>query len=371
MQDLTPEDVFVTDGFPEYTYVDPNSGRPEKDLKDGLAQRNKIISIVGASKTGKSTLCDKYFGRAKGRAKILVTGDAVGSVDAFWSEAYRQLVGGDSSKYYEVAYVRAKEEFAKKGIPIILDDFHYIDGDVRRQLCRQMKNAANEGVRFIILNTPHRGDDPIRNNPDLSGRYFAVDMGFWTPGDLVEIAKRGLKKLEIAFDDSFVGRLTHEALGSPQLMQTLCLEACRLLDPDRPYADQKISERSTPLKTIRDRAVRSYDQATQLLYLAKGPKQRGSERNTYSFRDGAEGDVYQALVKVLKTDPPFSKILLSEMKTRLRKICIDEQIPNIAGALKQLEDLFLDEVQPLEWDEAKTLLTVTDPHFYFFLRCKG
>lgn len=370
-QNLQPEDVFVTDGYPEYTYIDPNGGRPEGDLKDGLAQRNKIISIVGASKTGKSTLCDKYFGRARGRTKILVTGDAVSSVDAFWSEAYRQLVGGDSSKYYEIAYVRAKEEFATRGVPIVLDDFHYIDESTRRQLCRQMKNAANEGVRFIILNTPHRGDDPIRDNPDLTGRYFAVDMGFWNPEDLAKIARKGLKKLEINFDEPFVLKLAHEALGSPQLMQTLCLESCRLLDSDRPYCEQMIKERQTPLKTIRDRAVRSYDQSTQLLYLAKGPKQRGSERNTYSFRDGTKGDVYQALVKVLETDPPFSKILLSDMKTRLRKLCVDEQLPNIAGALKQLDDLFIDDTKPIEWDEAKTLLTVTDPHFYFYLRCKA
>jgi predicted GTPase len=80
MSTLTPEQVFVTDGFPELTYVRQEEGRPERELQEGLDQQNKIISIVGASKTGKSTLCDKRFGKKLGVNKILVTGDQIPDV---------------------------------------------------------------------------------------------------------------------------------------------------------------------------------------------------------------------------------------------------------------------------------------------------
>jgi len=55
---LTPEDVFVTDGYPHHTYVPFEAGKKEEELRDGLSQQNKIISISGPSKSGKTTLCN-------------------------------------------------------------------------------------------------------------------------------------------------------------------------------------------------------------------------------------------------------------------------------------------------------------------------
>jgi ABC-type lipoprotein export system ATPase subunit len=67
---LTPEAVFVTDGFPQHTYVAFEAGSKEAELRDGLAQQNKIISISGPSKSGKTTLCNKVFGTDKGVSRI-------------------------------------------------------------------------------------------------------------------------------------------------------------------------------------------------------------------------------------------------------------------------------------------------------------
>src|SRR5882724_5824109 len=102
---FTPEAVFVTDGFPVHTYVDPAGGQPERDLRDALAQANKIVSLVGASKCGKTTLCDKFFGTKPGVSKILVDGGVVENVNDVWSEAYRQLTGGAQEDYFSVSHV--------------------------------------------------------------------------------------------------------------------------------------------------------------------------------------------------------------------------------------------------------------------------
>jgi hypothetical protein len=177
---LTPERVFVTDGFPRMTYVDPGGGKPEADLREGLAQENKIISIVGASKTGKSTLCDKHFGPEVGRDKILITGDRIVDVPSLWSEAYRQIGGVVTSGYAMNVLGATIDAILERGIPLLLDDFHYVDPKLQKPICQQMKNAAARGLRFIVLNTPQRGDDPIRNNADLGGRFFTVDLGFWS-----------------------------------------------------------------------------------------------------------------------------------------------------------------------------------------------
>ena len=89
---LTPEDVFVTDGYPEHTYVAFEAGQKETELRDGLAQKNKIISISGPSKSGKTTLCDRIFGTDKGVSRIYVTGDAVSKPEDLWLRLFVRLL---------------------------------------------------------------------------------------------------------------------------------------------------------------------------------------------------------------------------------------------------------------------------------------
>ena len=52
-----------------------------------------------------------------------------------------------------------------------------------------MKNAASAGLRIVCLSVPHRGDDPIRNNHDLAGRFFSVTFEFWSDDELAEIER--------------------------------------------------------------------------------------------------------------------------------------------------------------------------------------
>lgn len=367
---LTPEMVFVTDGFPQHTYVDPAGGQPERDLRDALGQANKIISLVGASKCGKSTLCDKFFGIKRGESKILVTGDTIASPAAFWSEAYRQLTGGKQEDYFSLSATEAVEKFAERGLPLIIDDFHYVEYEVQSKLCQQMKNAAAQGVRFVVLNIPHRGDDPIRNNKDLSGRFYSIDMGFWNNADLEEIGRKGFSALGISAEESVIQQLATEALHSPQLMQTLCLETCRALNADMAYEAQRITLESFDLEGIKTRAVKSYDQSTQFHFLKEGPTERGSKRSSFKLRDGTAGDVYDVLTRIVALNPPFVSISLDEIKGRMKAICCEGQDPNIRAALNQIKSVFKDGGDPVQWDDDKRLLVIIDPHFYFYLRCQ-
>ena len=362
----TPEEVFITDGFPRLTYVDPGGGKPEADLKEGLAQENKIISIVGASKTGKSTLCDKHFGSGR----ILVTGDQIKNPDVMWSEAYRQIGGQVTSGYAMNVLGATIEAIVAKGIPMLLDDFHYVEAEVQRTICQQMKNAAARRLRFVVLNTPQRGDDPVRNNPDLAGRFFTVDLGFWSSDELSEIGRKGFPQVGLKVTEEVLRILADEALGSPQLMQTLCLETCRVLPQDVPYEQQSVDKDTFNLAAVKAKTGRSYGFDTELHYLREGPKERGRERNTFKFADGESGDVYNALVRALAADPAFVSIGIDEIKARIKKTVVDGGTPNVAAALTYVNDLF-GARRPIEWDEQKQRLSIVDPHFYYYLRLKG
>jgi hypothetical protein len=363
---LLPEEVFVTDGFPEYTYVSIDQGKPERDLTEGLEQKNKIISIVGPSKSGKSTLCDKFFGRNVGADKIYVTGGSVTYDNDLWREAYRQ-VSDDTEKIFEDrAHAEVIEYLVEKELPLIVDDFHYINRDTQISVCRQFKNAASAGLRIVILSVPHRGDDPIRSNPDLTGRHFSVDFRFWTIDDLKKIAELGFPRVGLESSANFNEFLAVEALRSPQIMQTLCLEVCRGLSRDRPF--EHVSVEEIDRADVKTRTLRSYQMLSAFHILLNGPPERGSKRLDYELIDGSKADVYQILAHVLRLDPPFLQLSLDEIKQRVRSLVKDTREPNIRGTLQQIEGIYKDTAPPIEWDDEKRQLTIIDPHFYYYLR---
>ena len=104
---LTAEDVFITTGFPEHTYVAFDAGSKEIELREGLAQKNMIISISGPSKSGKTTLCDRVFGKEKGLTHIYVTGDTITKIDELWFEAYRQVTDDTDKTFTRLHKVSA------------------------------------------------------------------------------------------------------------------------------------------------------------------------------------------------------------------------------------------------------------------------
>ena len=370
---LTLESVFVTDAFPKHTYVSAEEGKIEKQLNDGLAIQNKIVSIVGPSKCGKTTLCEKIFGTEKGRDRLMITGDACDSTGVFWGDLFSQTSSGAAHEGDEYP-TRAEiiELISKADLPVIIDDFHYIDQAIQKQLCQQMKNAAAKGVRFIVLNTPQRGDDPIRNNQDLAGRFFSVNVNFWEKGGLREIGSKGFQILGIKVDGEILDRLAKECLGSPQLMQTLCLELGReYLNLDIPFERQEITVSKFDWPQIRQRAVRSYDHTTLFDKLKNGPPRRGQARSVYKIINGEDGDVYDVIAYALASDPPFLSINIDQIKDRAKNILKKADQPNFNAALDQINGLFETGHKPVEYDEEKNTVNILDPHFYFYLRTKA
>jgi hypothetical protein len=261
MEDLfTPEAVFVTDGYPVHTYVPQEDGKKELSLKDGLGQRNKIISISGPSKSGKTTLCDKVFGNRRAKDRIYVTGDTIQKPDDLWYEAYRQVLDESDEGFYDLSQSQRIGALIDTKLPLVIDDYHYIPSDIQKQIARQIKSAASQGLRIICLSVPHRGDDPIRNNGDLSGRYFSVTFDYWSSDDLLKIPIKGFGLVGHPVDKTFNEAIATEALRSPQVMQTLCLEACRIHGPDKPL--EHVTPSVDRMPEIIDRTLRSYNHSS-------------------------------------------------------------------------------------------------------------
>lgn len=144
------------------------------------------------------------------------------------------------------------------------------------QIAQQLKDAIRRGFKAIVVSLPHRADEAIRQNADLSGRLSLINMESWEVDDLKEIAKVGFQKLGIQIMDEVAAQIAVESLSSPQLMQ---------------YGDV-------------------------VSFMLKGPNTRGKSRNMFLAHNGQEYDIYELIVKSIAENPPIMKLEFKDVKER-------------------------------------------------------
>src|SRR5687768_15842693 len=92
--------VFVAGGMPQHTYVD----RAERDLEPRLSSAKdnlcKLVTLTGATKSGKTVLANRVFPRAQGEA-LWIDGGAIGSENDLWSLILSELQGYTSTEETE------------------------------------------------------------------------------------------------------------------------------------------------------------------------------------------------------------------------------------------------------------------------------
>ena len=255
---------------------------------------------------------------------------------------------------------------------IFVDDFHYIERTVREEIGRQIKAAAEKGIRICTASVPHRSDDVVRSNPELRGRVTAIDMSYWTLDELEQIAFRGFRELNVELAPAATQKLANEAFGSPQLMQAICLNFCfeRGINETQAVHDC-IEVDGGILRRIFERTSATTDYSTMLNALHAGPKQRGTERKQFDFTDGTRGDVYRCVLLAMKADPSSLSFPYEDILRRAKEVCTDESPigSSVSESLSQMATLVImvQEAPVIEWDE--NVLDIVEPYFLFFLRC--
>jgi hypothetical protein len=110
--------------------------------------------------------------------------------------------------------------------------------------------------------------------------------------------------------------------------------------------------------------------------LDAGPRTRGTERKTYKFRDGTEGDVYRVVLKAVAGDPPRLSFPYEELLKRTMNVCKGE--PPVGSSVtgtclhmsKLAQEKFPNE-RAVDWDEQKQVFDIPDPYLLFYLRWSG
>lgn len=409
-----PSEIFTPNDVPTITYVQRPTHKLEERLREAFEVPKMIISISGPSKSGKTVLVNKVV---EADNLIPLTGATIRSADELWSNVLQWMeapysrsektgttiklgaeanaegkagipflaeakAGGKASAGLDRAsdvtknfrtdgLYQVAKEIAQSNFVVFVDDFHYIPKNVQEEIGRQIKAAAETGIRICTASVPHRQDDVVRSNTELRGRVMGIDSGYWSHDELAQIADQGFRELNVDLSPRVVRQLVAEAFGSPQLMQAICLNFCfengikdtlprqERIDPDF-VAMQQVFERTSTLTNF----------SSMISQLHSGPRQRGMDRKVYHFKDGSKGDVYRCVLLAIKSDPPQLAFTYDAMLKRVASVCEDESPSgsSVSQALEQMDKLakMVQEAPVIEWDA--DVLDIIEPYFLFFLR---
>lgn len=411
--------IFVPTDFPVETYVNRADEKLENAVRDAFETPKTVISVSGPSKTGKTVLIQKALGedniipiygaqiqkpddlwsailnwidvpasttttssesdsinpKTGASVKVKVPGLAEGGLEA--GVAATKSASTSSAKTKEVGGLAGvKREIGQSSYTVFLDDFHYIQRGLQEEIGRQIKAGTEVGIRFCVASVPHRSDDVVRSNHELRGRTMNIDTDFWNIEDLKKIGEQGFKALNLEVSDEVITRLAEECCTSPQIMQALCLQLCFTLGIRQRLDKVEVAKISTDaLKAVLEQTSGRADYTSLLKQMHAGPRIRGTERKTFEFKDGSEGDAYRAALLAIAADPPAMEMNYTEITKRIETICKDNKPvgSSITESYKQIEG-FARSMYPnqriVEWDAdaASGTLSIIDPYFLFFLR---
>ena len=389
---LKYEDVFRPGAFPEYTYISRKSAVSDLSYEFRLEQAIKVsgflTSLVGPSKMGKTILCEKVIGLEK---IVEVSGADFDENTDFWKLAAskvglayegqfssEKIIPDTRDKYekkevYALTKDKIIEYYKQEKLVMVIDDFHYAPPEKRMQIAQQLKDAIRRGFKAIVVSLPHRADEAIRQNADLSGRLSLINMEAWEVKDLKEIAKIGFAKLGIEIEDDIAEKIAIESLTSPQLMQYICLNICTILELSQSGEKRVCSD---ILETAYRYTTANFEYGDVVAFLKKGPNPRGKSRKHFKAKDGRSYDLYELIVKSIAENPPIMQLEFEDVQERIVKLLDDDSEKPKAQAIREhltklqelingREDIF----RVLDWKEGT--LYILDPLFLFYLRWGG
>jgi hypothetical protein len=127
--------------------------------------------------------------------------------------------------------------------PIVIDNFHYVDLDVQRQLATDILAFADAGIKTIVLGTWTAQDYLRRFNADLARRTRSLSIEPWTEADLTKVLAAGEELLRVRFTPGVKDAFVQKSAGNVSLLQDAAQEY---------LIGQGVKETCPTLRTIDD-----------------------------------------------------------------------------------------------------------------------
>jgi hypothetical protein len=403
-------EVFVAGGFPSITYISRDEYQLESTMADYLDARYKLLSISGSTKSGKTVLVRKTIPKQR---SFWIPGGQVSDLNSFWeivlekTGGYTSIsettsenrntmsgceitssikpggVGGDvKSQFNETEQHGASQtvnrtvprvssainQLMEHKLPLIVDDFHYIDKSVQQSIVHSLKDPIFEGLPVILITVPHRAFDVIRVEKEMTGRVKQLQIPAWQTNELERIAELGFKALNVHCDSVLVRKMAKEAFESPHLMQDFCAALCRannVRETQSSFVDlQEPDDWQSFLRNMAsDTSKVAFDR------LAVGPRQR-TDRKIRTLVNGETCDIYGAVLLATAATGPGTKLSYEDIRSGLRTVLSDEipQAHEVTRILEKMSEIARDEIEGepvVDWDGSH--LYISDPFFAYYL----
>ena len=331
MTTLNVEDVFVTEGVPEFTFVEPPN---YNDILIDVRKAGKPVVIEGQSGTGKTTAIKRILRQIGTEKVVYLSARKPEEVERIADLALNRTPG---------AYV--------------IDDFHRLSDEMREHLAHIAKLAAEQGhdsqlPKLIIIGINQVGSDLIQLVSDIGKRTGIHRIAPGTREHVDQLVASGCEKLNIQFNNP--GLIFEESRGDYWLTQQLCQSVCAMGDITETSPGLKIL--TVELGALRARVVGRLHAA---YYPAVKQFCRGSK-----FRPS--NDPYFKLLRTVGQQES-SAVDLNELANAL---------PDVRGSINNIKDrrlaVLVDTkalVKQYFFYNAETKnFAVEDPALFYFLR---
>lgn len=404
------QDIFVPGGFPKHTYNPRTDLDLESRLRESRENLCKLVTVTGQTKSGKTVLTRSVFPRDE---CVWVDGGTVSSEDEFWQVVNEQLdifqsteeaagsdttatisgkgtaggnflvakgsaeIGADLAKTRSTSRTKSRSVsprvaalngLAEAGLPVVVDDFHYLPKDIQGQVVRALKQPIFDGLPVVIIAIPHRRYDAVRVEKEMTGRIMSVDVPSWSEDELSFIPATGFQLLGVPLAQDLLSRMVAEAIGSPHLAQDFCRTVCRTVGLGEGAMRLDGIDIDAVFREVADTIGRPiFDK------LARGPRQR-SDRLQRTLKDGQTVDIYELVLHALAhLRPGLVSLEYEDLRSAIRDVS-DTQIPQlheVARVLKHMSSIAASDQSStpvIDFEEDEKRLHITDPFFAFYLR---
>ena len=201
------EDVFVTEGVPEFTFVRPPNYTA---LLVDLRRQGKPVVVEGQSGTGKTTTVKKAL------------------AEIFPEDTPKLLTPREPKDLpiIEAINLEAGEE------TYVVDDFHRLDKETKERLANLAKVIAERDNRdglpkLVIIGINNVGSDLIQLVPDIAKRMGIHRIAPGTPAVINEMIELGsnLLNVEIVEKETIVDDSRGDYWLTQQICKTICISA--------------------------------------------------------------------------------------------------------------------------------------------------